>query len=71
MKLKNLPLFEVFVDASIFVYYLNGDAELAQACIAFFERVARGEIQALTSVVVGQYNMEGFIALWSNKQPKS
>lgn len=43
---------KVFVDASIFVYYLNDDGILKQNCIAFFERIARKQIKAVTSVTV-------------------
>ena len=37
VKLDELPDgATVFVDASIFTYYLTGDDALAQACAAFF-----------------------------------
>lgn len=53
MKLDELPDgAAVFVDASIFTYYLTGDDALAQACAAFFERTTRREVITLTSVVV-------------------
>jgi predicted nucleic acid-binding protein len=53
MKLDQLPDdVTVFVDASIFTYYLTGHDALAQACATFFERTARRKVIALTSVVV-------------------
>lgn len=53
MKLKQLPKgVTVFIDASIFIYYLNGDDALAQACAAFFKRTKRREVKAVTSVTV-------------------
>jgi predicted nucleic acid-binding protein len=53
MKLDQLPDdVTVFVDASIFTYYLTGHDALAQACAAFFERTARRKVIALTSAVV-------------------
>ena len=53
MRLRALPNgAKIFVDANLFTYYLTGKDALAQACVAFFQRTARGEIEAVTSVVV-------------------
>lgn len=53
MRLKDLPAgARVFVDANLFTYYWTGTDVLAQACAAFFQRTARGEVEAVTSVVV-------------------
>ncbi len=47
MKLDRLPDGgTVFVDASIFTYYLTSDDALAQTCAAFFERATRGAVIA-------------------------
>ncbi len=40
---------QVYVDANIFVYYFAPDPVLGPPCRAFFDRVARGELQALVS----------------------
>lgn len=53
MKLHKLPKgVTVFVDASIFIYYMTGNDQIAQKCAAFFKRTFRREVKAVTSVVV-------------------
>lgn len=53
MKVSEFPEGEeVFIDANLFIFHAWGDSEYGEASTQLLERVERGEINAVTNVLV-------------------